>query len=327
MPPSRKVERVRAGDVPSPIAAGVVVLLLALFVPMAWRRPARPTSLPALRHQPDAVMAELRRDLAQAPPAAGDEVLAAWTSLNAALARRDPRAAGELRERFARVLSTGTLGIEGYRRSLRARACAVMAAAPAGGEPPLRAIARRHGLLAPEAPPGVDASHAVAWCYIRWERLALPTPEEGQVEELTETFLRVPTPVARAFVSWGIGARCSDLVDRRGPSSRAEVPRRCATLRREFVGIAARMEQEYHRDEALAATDMMLGSALSLLSLEEDRPDGPGVDDALSRTRLRGEAELAFQHALERYSRLLQRAPSRRLERYALAATEELATD
>jgi hypothetical protein len=68
----------RAGDVPAPLVAGVVALLVAMFLPMAQRTPVFPTELPPLRDAPGAVRNEHRAALALPAPPATPQVLAAW---------------------------------------------------------------------------------------------------------------------------------------------------------------------------------------------------------------------------------------------------------
>ncbi len=298
---SRKVERIPAGDVPLPLAAGLVLLLLALFVPMAWRAPAWPTSLPLLSHDPEAVFSAHRSALGSAPPAAAREILEPWSALNEALARRDSRAAALAQPRFARDLARGTLGIASQRISLRARACEALRGARRDDPSGLHRVARRHGLT--------DPAERLAWCYLRWERLALQPSEDGSVEGLTDTFLRVPAPMARTFARWGLAQGCGDLLGSHGRGASGADPRRCAFFRRELVAMASGMDRGYPTDEALAATDMMLGAQLS----------------EVSDHRAHAEVSVAYQRALERYGRMLERDRSRRLERYALAATQELA--
>jgi hypothetical protein len=74
----------RAGDVPAPLVAGVLALLVAMFLPMAQRTPVFPTELPVLRDAPRAVRDEHRAALALPAPPATPQVLTArsWKTLS-----------------------------------------------------------------------------------------------------------------------------------------------------------------------------------------------------------------------------------------------------
>jgi hypothetical protein len=315
----------RRGDVPPTIVAGVLSLLLALFLPMAHRTPAAPTELPVLRDDPAAVLRGHREALALPAPSAADDVLAAWTRLSAVTARRDEAAYPAAQQLFAARVAEATQHARPLERAVQARGLArfLAAAQQPGAQDPTVALARRHRLVGAEA---TDAAR-VAWFLMRWERMALPTPTQGEVEPLVDTLTRLPRPAQIAFAAWSLRARCAELL---GDDGRARVPdgaRACARLRRDMIEVARVADPAYPRDEAIAATEMMLGAGL-LRHVDGARREAAGLTAALDDfaiRRARDDAAEAFQRAITRYESVRRGRRSRLLERYEMAAVEALA--
>lgn len=306
---------------------GVVIALTAVFLPMARRTPDYPTALPPLTYDADAVMREHARSRSLPTPNAAPQVIARWRALNDAMAERR-----EADFPLAQTAFTSDYGVaSGHRpeaeRALRGRARGEFFAALHDPRAPLTRIAARHRLAGPRATRDATRAVLVAWFDLRWERLALPTPEHGEVEPMAVTLLRIPRPEQRAFAAWGLAARCPVLLGVEGRPLRADDARRCATLRRELLDVASGVDRAYPRDEATAAVDMMLGTGLLRLT-DPSRAEAsePTVVDDTERVRARDEATAAFQHAAERYAAMERRGHDARVERYLRAALSELGT-
>lgn len=324
MKPLRASDKHRHRDVPTGVAAGVVVTLVALFLPMAAVSPAYPTSLPALSYDADATLAAHRADLALTRPAATPIVIEAWRALAAAQARRDTATQTVYQPRFAHHLYEATGHNPTAVRAVRAAARERFLRELSDPRAPLTQIAARHHLVGPSASPSVDDAQRVAWFDLRWERLALPTPNDGtNLEPITTTLLRVPPASQRAFVAWGLSASCLELlgaVDRRPTLSD---PRRCASARRDLVALAAAMDRGYPMDEARAAVEVMLATGLLRVS-DPSRTDAAQPIEADATGVARDDANAAFSRARDLYAAMLRRERTRRVERYYRAAVAEL---
>lgn len=298
-------------DVPPLVALGALALAAAIVFPLARPTALYPTSLPPLALDGAALMAEHRRDLRRTRPAAAAEALSAWNALTLAQARgARERAAWQAQAQFASQLFDATDGAPEARLAVRAVAAQRFLDNLANPANPGTVVARRHGLAGPEADPTMTDAHRLGWFFLRWERLALPTPEHGHVEPLTDTLLRVTPATQRAFAAWLLSARCVDVVGTADPD-----PRACAEVRRPMITLAARVDPTYPRDEALAATDVMLAVALR-------HPRG-GTDANHPGTGLE-DAQAALHQAQDRYAALAQARPDRRWKRYSLAVLQEL---
>lgn len=329
MSPNKVNSDRRRGDVPPSVVAGVLALLVALFLPMAHRAPAYPTELPALRDDPAAVLREHRAALATPAPAGTRDVLAAWTRLAQVTARREETAYAEAQQRFATRLGEATLHDRTQERAIQARALdAFLRALRDGqGEDPLVALARRHHLAGPDASPHATDAVRAAWFLMRWERMALPTPAQGEMERLIDTLGRLPRATQVSFAAWALGATCGELLGYSPRSRGPEAVRACAVLRREMIDVASGADRRYPRAEALAAVEMQLGAGL-MRYVDPARREAAGMTDAMDESlarRARDEAAEAFQRAVVRYESLKRERPGRRFERYQVAAVAELA--
>lgn len=318
----------RRGDVPAPLALGALALLVCAFLPMAQRNALFPTELPWLRDDPAATLGAWRASLREPAPPASRAVLDAWNALSSANARRDEPAYLSAQRLFSTRLSEATLHARERERAVQARGLDefLREARIGGSGDPTVALARRHHLAGPEGAGASDAARA-AWFMMRWERMALPTPERGEVEPILDTLARLPRPAQVSFAAWSLRARCPELLGdggRRGPDG----ARACARLRREMIEVARGADPSYPRDEAIAATDMLLAAGL-LRFVDPARREAAGlteaIDDSLMR-RARDEAGEALQRAALRYESVNRARPRRLIERYGMAAVETLAT-
>ncbi len=298
-------------DVPPLIALGALALAAAIIFPLVRPTALYPTVLPPLAIDGAALMAEHRRDLARTRPVATTEALAAWNALTLAQSRSVRERAGwQAQATFASQLFEATEGAPEARLAVRAVAAQQFLANLANPVSPGTIVARRHGLTGPEADPTITDAHRLGWFFLRWERLALPTPEHGHVEPLTDTLLRITPATQRAFASWLLSASCNDITGSANPD-----PRACAEVRRPMIAFATRVDPRYPRDEALAATDVMLA-----VGLRHPRVV-PG--DERRGTDLE-EAQAALHQAQDRYQALSRAQPDRRWTRYSLAVLREL---
>ena len=137
---------------------------------------------------------------------------------------------------------------------------------------------------------------------------------------MTDTLLRVSPAVQRGFASWVLASRCTAIIGLDDQDN----PRACAELRRPMIAVAARIDPRYPRDEALAATDLMLAVAL--------RHPSAAVLRARAATGTSGgtdieEAQAALHNAQDRYAALAHAQPDRRWERFSLAVLQELSEE
>lgn len=305
----------KAWDVPPLVALGALALAVAAVFPIAHRTPLYPTALPPFEADAPRLLGEHRRDLGLPRPPAAGEALAAWNALTLAHARHDDGREAQAQAQFAQTLFDATDGAP--ERAVAVRALAAQRWLDALGRPgdPGTVIAARHGLVGPLADPTVTDAQRLGWFLLRWERLALPTPERGAVEPVTDTLLRITPAAQRAFASWVISSRCTDIVGVDDP----DAPRACAELRRPMIAIAARLDPGYPRDEALAATDVMLAVALRHPSPVAQRARAAGVGGTDIE-----QAQVALHNAQDRYAALARARPDRRWERHSLAVLREL---
>lgn len=317
-----------SSDLPLGLFVAVVIVLTALFLPMARRTPDYPTALPPLTYDADAVLREHARALALPAPPATAQVLARWRALNEATAARRESEFSAAQAAFTSDYGLATGHAPSAEQALRARAREAFLGESRRPEAALTRVAARHRLAGPRATRDATTAVRVAWFDLRWERNALPTPEHGEVEPIATTLLRIPPPEQRAFTAWALAARCPVLVGVEGRPLRPDDARRCASLRRDLLDLAAGFDHAYPRDEAAAAIDMMLGESLLRLT-DPARADArePTVVDDNERLRARDDALAAFQHAAERYGAMERRGHSARIERYLRAALAELGAD
>ncbi len=306
-------------DVPPGVFAGIVALLVALFFPLSHRTPAWPTELAHLTYDERAVLDAHRRDLARPAPAAEAEVMRAWAWWSRSAVAGDGARLADARQRFQDVLGEATGHAREPALALRARATERFLAALGDRRAPLTEIARRHG-LGLDGPWYATRAARIAWFAMRWERNAARTADDGRVEPLTDTLLRVDPAYQRAFVSWGLDARCPALIGAHdGWSLTAAHTRACAAFRNELVPLARAADPRYPDDEASAAIDVMLALGLRRPAGGDDAPVHV-VDDASND----GDAQAALVRARDRYAAMLERARTPRIERHFMAVVAEL---
>lgn len=314
-------------DVPPGIALGALALLAALFGPLVQRTPAWPAELPHLRYDERAVVAEHQRLLAPPLPASATAAFDAWDAWTRAAVGDDATVTDTARQRFAERLAQATGHVRAVEEGLREHAAARFLAHLDDADAPLTRIAVRHRLVGADTAAHATRAARLAWFALRWERAALHASDDGELEPMHDTLLRVPTAYQRAFVSWALDARCPELVGATAarPLRVADV-RACARYREEFVGFAAAIDRGYPREAAHAATDVML--AVGLRRLTAPAVDAPVlvVDDD-QRVQATSDAQAALVRAQSRYARMLEAAPSRLLERRYVAVVSALGDD
>lgn len=308
-------------DVPLPIAGAALALLLAIFVPLSHVLPTYPAELAHLDADEAAVLRDHRAALARPAPPAAREVLAAWDAWCAAVADASPDVHGP-REAFARRLAEATLRVRDAQDALRARAAEAFLARLDDPRAPLTRTAARHGLAGRSAWYATRSAR-LAWFALRWERALAEPGDDGAVEPLADTLLRVPASYRRAFASWALDARCPELVGARGRPFSPDDARACGRFRADLVDLAARLDPRYPREEARAAVDMLL--AAGLRRAVTPAPDAPVtvLDDATRGPAL-ADAQAALLRAEARYAAMLRAAPSRRVERLYRGVTAAL---
>lgn len=306
-------------DVPPGVFAGIVALLAALFFPLSHRTPAWPTGLAHLTYDERAVLDAHRRDLARPAPAAEAEVMRAWAWWSRSAVSGDAARLADARQRFQEVLGEASGHAREPALALRARATERFLANLGDARAPLTEIARRHGLGA-DGPWYATRAARIAWFAMRWERNAARAADDGHVEPLTDTLLRVDPAYQRAFVSWGLDARCPALIGAHdGWSLTAAHTRACAAFRNELVPLARAADARYPDEESRAAVDVMLAIGLRRPAGGDDAPVRV-VDEASAD----GDAQAALVRARDRYAAMLERERAPRIERHFMAVVAEL---
>lgn len=329
------------GDLPFGVAATLVALCVVLVSLLSSRRPALPTALPPLTYDPLAVEREAAARTAALPPA-WRESLAQWDALvdaQAGLARfrathdrdaenveRSPEERGLVADVEQRVtafsqvvqLATGR-GDPGPMSALRAEARRRFLRAIEHDDPRWVPITSRHGLAGPETSVFATRAVRIAWFDYRWERFATPTPAAGgDIGGMIATLARIPPAEQRALVSWGLSARCGELLGVQH-YPRVGDPTRCAGLRRDLIDAAGALDRTYPDSEARAAMDVLRAVAIRTLIAQTSNEDDADP--------MRAEAQHALLQAQERYALLLERHRTRRIERYLMgvvAATSNI---
>lgn len=310
-------------DVPLALAAALVALLLALFVPLAHRVAAWPESLTHLRTDDAAVLAEHRRALALPRPPAWREALRAWDQWSSAAASGDSARSLDARHRFAELYAEASATSPTAGTAIRALAAERFLNGLSDPHAPLTRIAARHG-LAPGGPWYATPAARLAWFSLRWVRNAAPTHDDGAVEPIVDSLARLSPASQRAFVSWALDARCTGLIG--ATATRPLTPddvRACAAFRKDLLPLVRTMDPSYPVDEAFADTDAMLAAGLrATLADALSRPDG-AVDEAL-RARVAGDTQAALVRARDGYAAMLERHRDRRIERRFMAVVQAL---
>jgi len=314
-------------DVPLALAGALIALLLALFVPLSHVTAAYPTELAHLPVDEPAVLRDHRAALARPLPPATREVLAAWDAWSTAAARGDAAAAHATRETFAARLADATGRVRAAQDTLRAAATERFLAQLDDPRAPLSRVAARHGLAGEGASWYATRAARIAWFALRWERNVAPPGDDGEVEPLSDTLLRVPLSYRRAFGSWALDARCPELVGAAaGRPFTAADARACARFRDDLIDLAATLEPRYPREASRAAADVML--ALGLRRAVTGGADAPVtvVDDAVRGPAL-ADAQAALLRAEGRYAAMVRATSSRRALRLYRGVVAALGDD
>lgn len=318
-----------SGDLPLGIATALVLLTVALVFLVVNKPPALPESLPPLSYDPHAVE-RAHSARTEALPPAWREAMAAWEALvnaQAELAKyraehSAPRGNVErpLRERelmsdsehalgrFTEIVQLATgRGLAGPMAALRSEARKRFLRDLSRNDARWGAITARHGLSGDGATVFATRAVRIAWFDYRWERFATPTPEQGDVGALGATLGRIPYAERRALVSWGLSARCGELLGVSRYPSLGE-PTRCAQFRRDLIDEAMRLDRAYPESEARAAMDVLQAEGLRALATR--------TEDVHDLAVMNAEAEHALLQAQGRYALLMESHRSRRIERY-----------
>lgn len=321
------VRRDAAGyDVPIGVVGAVLALLVALFLPLSHRTPEWPTELPHLTYDEAAVIAEHRRDLGLALPPSAREVERAWTAWSRAAASGDSARSDVARQDFSDTLRAASLSSLDASRAIRAHVAQRFLDDLDDARAPLTVVASRHG-LGPDARWYVTRATRLAWFMLRWERNAAPVGDDGHVEPLTDSLVRVPSAYQRAFLSWALDARCPELIGATAarPLSTEDV-RACATFRGDLIPLAHATDDRYPVEEARASVEMML--AHGLRDLTRPAPDAPvTVVDEPTQIAARSDAQAALVRARELYATMLEHERTPRIERRYMAVIADLGID
>lgn len=313
-------------DVPPAVVGGALGLLLALFLPLSHRTPEWPAELPHLTCDESAVIAEHRRDLARPLPPSFAAVDRAWTRWSRAAAAGDPARSDAARQDFADTLRHAATQGADVSIALRARAAQRFLDDLERPDAPLSIVAARHG-LGPRGQWYATRATRLAWFALRWERNAAPVADDGRVEPLTDSLMRISPSYQRAFLSWALDARCTELIGatEARPITPADV-RACANFRGDLVPIARAVDPRYPDEESRAAVDVLLARGLRDLTRGPD--DAPvTVADDPAEIAARSDAQAALVRARDVYAAMLERQRTPRIERRYMAVIADLGAD
>lgn len=318
-----------AGDVPLPIVMGVVVVMVAGFVPHIVAGPALPERLRTVSLDPIANSAAHRAARRRAPPAFVEQ---AFDRLGQASARRDSAATAVAARDFAEALVEGAGDDDTARSAVREAMTdrfitdLLGVASQRGPSPcaattnPQRAgfacVALRHRIVpAGRAPSERELSIARAWFAFRWEALGARASLRGEHVSLDTILQKLLPEDRRALLAWVLDADCTALLGAESYAllSRAQL-QRCSSARVEFVSVAPAIERGFDRAEALATIDALEGRALLALSRS--------VSDAATSAALTTAARDALARAHGRYLALAARGGDRTIQRYLLATDQ-----
>jgi hypothetical protein len=309
------------------MVAGVFVLLATVFFPLAHRLPAWPTDLPHLANDDAATLAEHRRALALPTPPATQEVLRAWDAWGRTARSGDATRTQDARRRFGEVLSEATGRSPQAIAALRALATEKFLREIHDPNAPLTRVAMRHGLAGRDAHWYANTTARIAWFALNWHRMTAPEALEGAELPIGDLLLQVPRPMQRAFVSWALSARCYEIMGvTEVLALRPAHVRSCATFRNDLVAIAKTFDDHYPQQEALAVVDTQLALGLQHTVTPDTEAPVIVLNDS-ERMAAASDAQEAFGRARERYARLIQATPSRRLERHFMAVTSALISE
>ncbi len=294
-------------DVPNSIVVGVVILLLVIFVPIVRPMPALPTHLPPVRYDAMAIERSALAGAGRPTPAFVDE---AYTLLLRAIGERQLEGVGPLQREFAAFMYDFAGEDIRARQAVRQRYLREFLRARRERRPhPLLGVARRHRLLAPESPPWLSDAMVIAWFDMRWEMLAARDSATGDAPALDRLLQRLPPEERRALAAWIVASECDAILG--APAGASFTPRHlegCASVRREFVGLAYEMDHSYPLDEARGTIEVLLARGFEQLAR--------ALTDDDQRAGARAGARDAYDRASGYFTRLLAQAPSRRIRRF-----------
>jgi hypothetical protein len=321
-----------AGDVPLPIVMGVVVVMVAGFVPHIVAGPTLPERLPTVSLDPIANSAAHRAARRRAPPAFVEQ---AFDRLGQASARRDSAATAVAARDFAEALVEGAGDDDSARAAMRESMtdrfitnllgvasqrgpspCAAPTSQQREGRQGFACVALRHRIVpAGRAPSERELSIARAWFGFRWEALGARASLRGEHVALDTILQKLLPEDRRALVAWVLDADCTALLGAEpyAQLSRAQL-QRCSSARVEFASVAPAIERGFDRAEALATIDALEGRALLALSRTVSDPAASAVLTTAARD--------ALARAHGRYLALAARGADRTIQRYLLATDQ-----
>ncbi|MDP3279120.1 MAG: hypothetical protein Q8Q09_28265 [Deltaproteobacteria bacterium] len=244
----------------------------------------------------------------------------AYDALARAQTQRDPVAIGEATRTFAERVLHAVGDDNTARAALREALCqrflSQAQSSPRTDSAALVRTAVRHGVIPAH---GTLTAHstatALAWCAFRWEAAAARASLRNEHTSLEQVLVLLNPADRRALFAWVLSANCHALVGQL-PSESLTVSAiaRCASVRRDFVTLAQRVEPGYPTDEALPAMLALEGRAL--IAAREQTQDG------LERAAFASAAQSAMERAHAMYSELHQQRPTRTFARYLLGAAQ-----
>lgn len=244
----------------------VVLVLLAIFAPLAWTSPALPLALPRVRFDAGALL----REHEQVRPAERLSWLQeAFDRMASLAAERNETALAPARRAFGSLLLDAAGDDASARQRQRARFANAFldAALRADRSNAMVRTADRHGLLGPDSPS--RRAMLLAWFDFRFEMYSSREYLRGEVATLPSLLGRIPMEERRAFTAWALSAECAALLAQPpAPELAPADARRCASVRRDFSAVAARLEPSYPAEEARAAVEVLLARDLRLYARE-----------------------------------------------------------
>lgn len=308
----------RSSDVPLGIVLGMLVVLLAVFIPLAVHPPALPESLPLPRVSARSVLDRHAAIRPAAMPAFLDE---SYTRALAAANAHDGEQLRDAQHDFTSFLVDAGANTPERRIALReAHLRSFLTAVDArSASHPLIELASRHELLPAPASDPERRAQLVSWFDVRWELLGAPEVLRHERVVLGTVLSRLPRDEQLTWLRWSLSIDCGPLLGTTNAQVRTALSiARCADARRQFASAVAALDPSYPERDAAAAIDVL--QARALLSV------AAATTDEGQRGVLTGLAREAFEHANNTYVELLAQEaltrprPSRMRRRY-LAGT------
>jgi hypothetical protein len=302
-------------DVPNGMVASIVLCLLVIFVPVLSRAPTLPDALPHLVHSESAVLTwHARAPRARARPYLDER----FDTLGRIAADRQSHAVGVAQREFASILVDAAGDDRNERNAIREYHLHRFLDRLDGLQPDgLVRIASRHRLVGERAFPGVDRAMLIAWFELRWEAMAARESLRGETAPLNQLLTLLPAPDRAAALAWALYVPCDALLGTSVHDAR-EAPAlfRCAAARRSFIDLGSAIDPSYPTQEALAATDVLLGRGLERLALR--------ANDPVIQSEISSQARDAFERSTALYTRLATERPSAQRLRFFRGAAERL---